>query len=86
MDGPAASSCEPLTRAPRSDMTPVWTLSEPPSINKTQQLDDLMRSDVPLEEKCGLEPEKPSGGRVCCKDLKDDDERHLINPAVVRDM
>ncbi|ORX37005.1 VIT family-domain-containing protein [Kockovaella imperatae] len=74
----------PITR-PQSDITPVWTFSEGAGTpTRAQQLENLLRSEVALEEKCGLEERKTSN--VCCKELKDDDERHLISPEIVRDI
>lgn len=52
---------------------PVWSLAR--SITDTLP--------VPLPAKCDRHGQP---GGVCCKDLKDDDERHLVDPDVVRDV
>jgi len=55
----------------RSKM-PVWPLSE-----------SLGPQPTPLPSKCARD-EREDG--VCCKDLKGEDERTLIDPDVVRDV
>ncbi|OXB37972.1 hypothetical protein LQV05_001421 [Cryptococcus neoformans] len=50
--------------------------------NRTQQLQDVLGDVQPLGSKCGAHE---SGGQ-CCKDLKGDDERHLVSPEIVRDV
>ncbi|KAG9226897.1 hypothetical protein CCMSSC00406_0003430 [Pleurotus cornucopiae] len=51
---------------------PVWPLDEASSLHPT-----------PLPSKCAR---NSRAGGVCCKELKDDDERTLIDPDVVRDV
>jgi hypothetical protein len=51
---------------------PVWPLNE-----------SLGPQPTPLPSKCARD-EREDG--VCCKDLKGDDERTLIDPDVVRDV
>ncbi|KAL0946272.1 hypothetical protein HGRIS_012524 [Hohenbuehelia grisea] len=51
---------------------PVWPLDEASSLHPT-----------PLPSKCARHSR---AGGVCCKELKDDDERTLIDPDVVRDV
>lgn len=65
----------------------VWTLDNPISrpstpTNRQQQLQDVLGDTQPLGSKCSAHE---SGGQ-CCKDLKGDDERHLISPEIVRDV
>ncbi|KAL4072194.1 VIT family-domain-containing protein [Scleroderma citrinum] len=50
---------------------PVWTLE---SVHRTMS---------PLQEKCGRNGRQDG---ICCKELKDDDQRTLIDPNVVRDI
>ncbi|KAG6380198.1 VIT family-domain-containing protein [Boletus reticuloceps] len=49
---------------------PVWAL-------------DSSNANVPLPAKCDRHGRK---GGVCCKELKDEDDRTLINPDIVRDV
>ncbi|WVW84256.1 hypothetical protein I302_106286 [Kwoniella bestiolae CBS 10118] len=61
----------------------VWTLeNNVPQGNRTQQLQDVLGDHEPLGSKCSAHA---SGGQ-CCKELKGDDERHLISPEIVRDV
>ncbi|WVQ67401.1 uncharacterized protein L199_005597 [Kwoniella botswanensis] len=61
----------------------VWTLDNAvPQSNRTQQLQDVLGDHEPLGSKCSAHA---SGGQ-CCKELKGDDERHLISPEIVRDV
>ncbi|OCF74345.1 membrane fraction protein [Kwoniella mangroviensis CBS 8886] len=61
----------------------VWTLDNAiPQTNRTQQLQDVLGDHEPLGSKCSAHA---SGGQ-CCKELKGDDERHLISPEIVRDV
>lgn len=53
---------------------PVWSISE--------RAPDA--SPAPLPAKCDRHEPHRSG--VCCKELKDDDDRTLIDPDVVRDV
>ncbi|EJT96848.1 DUF125-domain-containing protein [Dacryopinax primogenitus] len=58
-------------RAPRNSMQNVWT-------TRPYGPDDI--PETPLSQKCG----RVDG--VCCKDLKGEDERTLVDPDVVRDI
>jgi hypothetical protein len=49
---------------------PVWSLVSP-------------HGNVPLPAKCDRHGRE---GGVCCKELKDEDDRTLINPDIVRDV
>lgn len=74
----------------------VWTL-RPPSRGSTtprsaspsrpaerdEQLQGILGDVQPLARKCGADERE---GHQCCKDLKGDDERHLISPEIVRDV
>ncbi|OCF43187.1 membrane fraction protein [Kwoniella heveanensis CBS 569] len=70
----------------------VWSLDNPANVNRsrsnssvldrTQQLQDVLGDHEPLGSKCSAHA---SGGQ-CCKELKGDDERHLISPEIVRDV
>ncbi|WWC70010.1 uncharacterized protein I206_103954 [Kwoniella pini CBS 10737] len=61
----------------------VWTLDNAvPASNRTQQLEDVLGDHEPLGSKCSAHA---SGGQ-CCKELRGDDERHLISPEIVRDV
>jgi len=67
----------PLPHRPRdlasNNTTPVWPLVESSEHN---------HPSVPLPAKCDR---FERDGGVCCKDLKGDDERTLIDPDIVRD-
>ncbi|BGP13248.1 hypothetical protein JCM10213_004982 [Rhodosporidiobolus nylandii] len=52
---------------------PVWSLQAGASTS----------ADVPLAAKCDLHNRERT---VCCRDLKGEDERHLIDPDIVRDV
>ncbi|GAA5931975.1 hypothetical protein JCM3775_004202 [Rhodotorula graminis] len=58
-------------RAQDGSAAPVWSLQGAGST-----------TEVPLAAKCDLHNRERT---VCCRDLKGDDERHLINPDIVRD-
>lgn len=48
---------------------------------REEQLQEILGDVQPLAKKCGM------GERgTCCKDLKGEDERHLISPEIVRDV
>lgn len=71
---PSNIAAVPLPRrsdADRNPKPPVWPLNSSPS------------HDAPLAAKCAR-TSQPDG--VCCKELKGDDERTLIDPDVVRDV
>ena len=55
---------------------PIWAVA-----HADQSAQDL---EAPLPAKC----DRHSGVRegVCCKELKGEDERHLIDPDVIRDV
>jgi hypothetical protein len=82
----ATSLALPARSPPPNNWTPVWTFqpSEPvPIAAREQQLSSILGDAGPLSEKCEV-TERP--GQPCCKDLKGEDERHLLSPEVVRDM
>ncbi|WVO18342.1 hypothetical protein L204_106057 [Cryptococcus depauperatus] len=61
----------------------VWSVENSTSTaTRTQQLQNVLGDTQPLGSKCGAHE---SGGQ-CCKDLKGDDERHLVSPEIVRDV
>ncbi|KAK8864608.1 hypothetical protein IAR55_001858 [Kwoniella newhampshirensis] len=72
----------------------VWSVDQPQSQSqeqqqrrgsnaiRTQQLTEVLGDAQPLGSKCSAHE---SGGQ-CCKDLKGEDERHLISPEIVRDV
>ena len=66
---------------------PVWYLDNPTPAPATRraQLDNLLATEQPLGSKCGVH-EDGEGRGTCCKDLKGEDERHLISPEIVRDV
>jgi vacuolar iron transporter family protein len=72
----ASAPSVPLNRPhvePNSGIkVPVWPLNE-----------SIAPELTPLPSKCGR---NDRAGGICCKDLKDDDDRTLIDPDVVRDM
>ncbi|KAG8713924.1 hypothetical protein FRC11_010506 [Ceratobasidium sp. 423] len=55
-----------------SSKPPIWSLNSSPGVN------------APLPSKCDRNSQARDG--VCCKELKGDDERNLIDPDVVRDV
>ncbi|WVQ73921.1 hypothetical protein IAR50_003502 [Cryptococcus sp. DSM 104548] len=62
----------------------VWSVSSSNTAtsDRAQQLQTVLGDSEPLGSKCSAHE---SGGQ-CCKDLKGDDERHLISPEIVRDV
>ncbi|KIR36483.1 membrane fraction protein [Cryptococcus deuterogattii MMRL2647] len=62
----------------------VWSIDNAAHAHsdRTQQLQEVLGDVQPLGSKCGAHE---SGGQ-CCKELKGDDERHLISPEIVRDV
>ncbi|ORX39611.1 VIT family-domain-containing protein [Kockovaella imperatae] len=96
---PIALSRSPRGESSPSTFTPVWSVDPPPprpppesapplgartSVHNLQaQLDHLTKGDEPLSEKCQVQQ---MHRETCCKELKGEDERHLIAPAVVRDI
>lgn len=54
-------------------MNPVWTLTR----SETRSV------QTPLISKCDRHDRE---GGVCCKELKSDDERRLVDPDIVRDV
>ncbi|EMD36943.1 hypothetical protein CERSUDRAFT_114852 [Gelatoporia subvermispora B] len=60
-----------LSDATATNKPPVWSINH--SVGNTE---------TPLPAKC----DRHERGEVCCKELKDDDERTLIDPDVVRDV
>ncbi|KAI5475956.1 hypothetical protein MNV49_000563 [Pseudohyphozyma bogoriensis] len=75
---PAQPGVVSLPARPKSDGTakPVWSLSEGPA---TQGGPDA----VPLGAKCDVHQRERT---VCCRDLKGEDERNLVDPDIVRDI
>lgn len=60
--------------------------SPSPSIRgreRDEQLQDILGDVQPLAKKCGADERD---GHQCCRDLKGEDERHLISPEIVRDV
>ncbi|GJE86378.1 VIT family-domain-containing protein [Phanerochaete sordida] len=75
----ASAPSVPLPHRGAADATiskkpPVWSISEQGPV----------ADQVPLPAKCDRHIPGRSG--VCCKDLKDEDERTLVDPDVVRDV
>jgi hypothetical protein len=72
----SAASSVPLNRQAREEVTttkpPVWAIDSTETVQ-----------DAPLQAKCARHVQERHG--VCCKELKPDDERQLIDPDVVRD-
>ncbi|PIL29130.1 transporter [Ganoderma sinense ZZ0214-1] len=76
-----ASTSAPSVRLPHrrgsdtlgSNKPPVWSISE-----------SACSQPAPLPAKC--DRHEPGRSGVCCKELKGDDERTLIDPDVVRDV
>jgi hypothetical protein len=67
---PRRSEAETLIQG---DRPPVWSISSP--------ADTALSTPLPI--KCDRHG-RPDG--ICCKDLKDDDDRQLIDPDIVRDV
>ncbi|GAA5901916.1 Ccc1p [Sporobolomyces salmoneus] len=64
-------------RAPQDQASrPVWSLEAGPQTPGGS-------SEVPLASKCDVHNRERT---VCCRDLKGDDERALVNPDIVRDI
>lgn len=69
----------------------VWSLHPEPSRSasphrhheRDEALQEILGDVQPLAKKCGADERE---GHQCCKDLKGDDERHLISPEIVRDV
>ena len=75
--GPAVS----LPKKDKSQKQNVWSVEAPDGKTRQQQLEGILSDEQPLTSKCGVQQRG-----TCCKDLKDDDERHLISPEIVRDV
>ncbi|ODO06219.1 membrane fraction protein [Cryptococcus wingfieldii CBS 7118] len=62
----------------------VWSVNSSNTVtsDRAQQLQTVLGDPEPLGSKCSAHE---SGGQ-CCKDLKGEDERHLISPEIVRDV
>lgn len=77
MSGNANSASVRLPKRDRSQdpgaKPPVWSIDQSASM-----------VPVPLGANCSRHQETRHG--VCCKELKPDDERQLVDPDVVRDM
>ncbi|KAL7421813.1 Protein ccc1 [Cryptotrichosporon argae] len=62
----------------------VWAVDNAGTdADRARQIEDLMAHEQPLGTKCGANHRNDG---QCCKDLKGDDERHLISPEIVRDI
>ncbi|CAD6570990.1 MAG: hypothetical protein TREMPRED_000087 [Tremellales sp. Tagirdzhanova-0007] len=72
----------PHTSRPKPTAT-VWTINNALPPSRERQLEGILESSPPLSTKCAVH-EREDG--QCCKDLKGDDERHLISPEIVRDV
>ncbi|KAG0664374.1 hypothetical protein C6P46_001419 [Rhodotorula mucilaginosa] len=59
-----------------SSSAPVWSLESTAGNGNGN-------AEVPLAAKCDLHNRERT---VCCRDLKGDDERHLVDPDIVRDI
>ena len=64
---------------------PIWP------IQPLEQVETITVDRSPIGEKCGLAAAaSPRDGEeslaMCCKQLRGGDERHLVSPAVVRDV
>lgn len=75
---PMSAPSVPLSRKTATKVTnganpPIWAVTH--STTSTQDL------DAPLPAKCA----RHDRDGVCCKELKGEDERHLIDPDVIRD-
>ncbi|WWC61939.1 uncharacterized protein I303_104525 [Kwoniella dejecticola CBS 10117] len=81
-----AAAADPSNNTATKSYGAVWTLDNDVPVstqgNRTQQLQDVLGDHEPLGSKCSAHA---SGGQ-CCKELKGDDERHLISPEIVRDV
>ncbi|WVR06844.1 hypothetical protein IAU60_003880 [Kwoniella sp. DSM 27419] len=81
----AAAAPDADTGAQTKSYGSVWTVENAtPRLldTRTQQLHAVLGDHEPLGSKCSAHA---SGGQ-CCKELKGDDERHLISPEIVRDV
>ncbi|EIW70564.1 membrane fraction protein [Tremella mesenterica] len=85
--GNPGSCCKSVAPVPlhrsgskRTHVNSVWAITPQ---TREEQLQTLLGSEEPLDHKCGAS--QRADGK-CCKDLKGDDERHLISPEVVRDV
>ena len=76
-----ASASAPSVRLPHRRGSDTLTSNKPPvwSINQS-----ACPQPAPLPAKC--DRHEPGRSGVCCKELKGDDERTLVNPDVVRDV
>lgn len=77
----------PLKRPTNTASEGIWPIERTSSrsslrSNRRLRVEDLLENEEPLMSKCGT---AHSGGQ-CCKELKGDDERHLISPEIVRDI
>ncbi|WOO80671.1 Vacuolar iron transporter cccA [Vanrija pseudolonga] len=87
---PASGAAVPLKRGNKASAEPVWGIERTASRtslnsqreSRRTQVEDLLAGDQPLGTKCGV----AHGAGQCCKELKGDDERHLIPPEIVRDI
>ncbi|KAL1411627.1 Protein ccc1 [Vanrija albida] len=87
---PDSGAAVPLKRGAKASAEPVWGIERTASRtslnsqreSRRNQVEDLLAGDQPLGTKCGV----AHGAGQCCKELKGDDERHLIPPEIVRDI
>ncbi|TYJ57757.1 hypothetical protein B9479_001611 [Cryptococcus floricola] len=75
---------QPGPNANASNYGSVWSVNSSNTVtsDRAQQLQTVLGDSEPLGSKCSAHE---SGGQ-CCKDLKGEDERHLISPEIVRDV
>ncbi len=74
-----------LPRPSQSNPTaePVWTVNNVLPPVRKQQSEGILGEVPPLQSRCAAHDRE---GDKCCKELKGDDERHLISPEIVRDI
>ncbi|KAM0792756.1 hypothetical protein ACM66B_002530 [Microbotryomycetes sp. NB124-2] len=70
---PGASVALPRRQQQQDGHKPVWSLQEGPDTEET----------VPLASKCDQHNRERT---ICCRELKGDDDRSLIDPDIVRDI
>ena len=81
----AQGSAAPSVPLPhRNNAADTGTSKKPPVWSISDRGPAAASVPVPLPAKCDRHVPGRSG--VCCKELKDDDERTLIDPDIVRDM
>ena len=82
---PALVRLPPRSPIENSSKPPVWAITNVEGDRPTPTEDgESAPLLAPLPAKCARHTDERLG--VCCKELKGDDERTLIDPDVVRDM